>query len=260
MANRIQLRRDIAADWTSTNPILALGEKGLETDTLKEKVGDGVTAWNSLAYWNEGGGGTVEGDRATITNVIPITNIAGSNYNFNTANSVTAYTVTRNSVINQWCQVFINTLSKPTLTLGGVTFTEVGGIGWTASTDLYLYVRDLGVDGVHYSFLPKAVGSGGGAGITVFDSLTDTPITKVGNSLKHVRVNEGETALEYVTPNRVDRILAGDGIGVDANAETPTVSADVISVNGAIGIVSLDTDDITATTVNSYISQRIKAF
>jgi len=103
-----------------------------------------------------------------------------------------------------------------------------------------------------------AVGGGstiGGAGITVFDSLTDTPITKVGNSLKHVRVNVGETALEYVTPNRVDRVLAGDGIGVDANAETPTVSADVISVNGAIGIVSLDTDDITATTTNSYISQ-----
>jgi len=120
-------------------------------------------------------GVTVEGDRATITNVIPITNIAGSNYNFNTANGETAYTVTRNSVINQYAQVFINTLTEPTLTLGGVTFTEVGGIGWTASTDLYLYVRDLGVDGIHYAFLPKAVGSGGGGG-TISGSITDNQV------------------------------------------------------------------------------------
>jgi hypothetical protein len=48
----IQLRRDSAADWTSNNPTLAAGEEGYETDTLKRKVGDGSTAWNSLAYDN----------------------------------------------------------------------------------------------------------------------------------------------------------------------------------------------------------------
>ena len=47
---RIQLRHDTAANWTSVNPILLEGEVGIETDTLKQKVGDGVTAWNSLAY------------------------------------------------------------------------------------------------------------------------------------------------------------------------------------------------------------------
>lgn len=50
MANRIQIRRDTAANWTSVNPVLAQGEVGLETDTGKMKVGDGGTAWNSLAY------------------------------------------------------------------------------------------------------------------------------------------------------------------------------------------------------------------
>lgn len=50
MANRIQLRRDTAANWTSSNPTLAAGEVGVETDTRKTKVGDGSTAWNSLAY------------------------------------------------------------------------------------------------------------------------------------------------------------------------------------------------------------------
>lgn len=51
MAQQIQIRRDIAANWTSANPILAQGEMGLETNTLKVKFGDGVTAWNSLAYF-----------------------------------------------------------------------------------------------------------------------------------------------------------------------------------------------------------------
>lgn len=46
----IRLRRDTAANWTSANPILALGEPGLETDTRQVKYGDGTTAWNSLAY------------------------------------------------------------------------------------------------------------------------------------------------------------------------------------------------------------------
>ena len=48
MAVRFQLRRDTAANWASVNPVLALGEPGVETDTLKVKVGDGSTAWNSL--------------------------------------------------------------------------------------------------------------------------------------------------------------------------------------------------------------------
>ena len=50
MAYKIQLRRDLAANWTGTNPVLAQGEPGVELDTKKMKVGDGVTAWNDLAY------------------------------------------------------------------------------------------------------------------------------------------------------------------------------------------------------------------
>ena len=54
MADIIQLRRDTASAWTAANPILAQGELGLETDTDQIKVGDGTTAWNSLAYFNPG--------------------------------------------------------------------------------------------------------------------------------------------------------------------------------------------------------------
>lgn len=57
MSSKIQLRRDSAANWTATNPVLAQGEPGLETDTNKVKYGDGSTAWNLLDYAAGGSGG-----------------------------------------------------------------------------------------------------------------------------------------------------------------------------------------------------------
>lgn len=50
MADIIRTRRDTAANWTGVNPILALGERGHETDTRRQKTGDGVSRWNSLKY------------------------------------------------------------------------------------------------------------------------------------------------------------------------------------------------------------------
>lgn len=54
---RFQIRRGTAAQWTTSNPVLAAGEQGFETDTRKSKVGDGTTAWTSLAYTDGGTGG-----------------------------------------------------------------------------------------------------------------------------------------------------------------------------------------------------------
>ena len=51
MATRIQLRRGIASSWTSSNPILASGEVGIETDTNKIKIGDGSSNWTELDYF-----------------------------------------------------------------------------------------------------------------------------------------------------------------------------------------------------------------
>jgi len=50
VAEIIQIRRDTSANWTSVNPVLALGEQGFETDSLRYKTGDGVTVWTGIAY------------------------------------------------------------------------------------------------------------------------------------------------------------------------------------------------------------------
>ena len=46
----IKLRRDTAANWLSTNPTLAAGEQGYESNTGLSKIGDGATAWDALPY------------------------------------------------------------------------------------------------------------------------------------------------------------------------------------------------------------------
>jgi len=51
---QIRLRRDTAANWTATNPILLNGEVGIETDTRRFKVGNGTTAWTGLSYYIDG--------------------------------------------------------------------------------------------------------------------------------------------------------------------------------------------------------------
>jgi hypothetical protein len=58
----IQNRRDTQSNWTAVNPVLAVGEFGVESDTNKFKIGDGVTVWQSLSY--QGGSGLPSGGDA----------------------------------------------------------------------------------------------------------------------------------------------------------------------------------------------------
>jgi len=86
VVTQIQIRRGTAAQWTSSNPILAAGEQGFETDTNKFKIGNGSTAWTSLAY--AAGTGTVtsitagtglSGGTITSSGTIAVDNVAIAN-------------------------------------------------------------------------------------------------------------------------------------------------------------------------------------
>jgi hypothetical protein len=48
---KIQMRRGSASQWSSAgNPVLAPGEIGIDTDTWRFKIGDGVKSWDALGY------------------------------------------------------------------------------------------------------------------------------------------------------------------------------------------------------------------
>lgn len=69
---QIKLRRDTSANFTSKNPVLGAGEPAYETDTKKLKIGDGTTAYNTLAYFSSGGGGSSD-----ITATLPLKIVDG---------------------------------------------------------------------------------------------------------------------------------------------------------------------------------------
>ena len=81
---QIQMRRGTASSWTSTNPTLAAGEIGFETDTGKIKIGTGSATWNALAYTASATASTYQ-----YTATAGQTTFSGSDANGNTL----AYTV-----------------------------------------------------------------------------------------------------------------------------------------------------------------------
>jgi hypothetical protein len=76
MAIQIQFRRGTSTEWNSVNPILAEGEMGIETDTDKFKIGNGVNAWADLVY---GGLEGPQGDQGPTGYTGSIGNIAVQN-------------------------------------------------------------------------------------------------------------------------------------------------------------------------------------
>ena len=65
MAIKLQIRRGLAADWTSSDPTLIVGEIGYETDTGNLKIGTGA-AWTATGY---------------VTSTLPQTTVSGTDIN-----------------------------------------------------------------------------------------------------------------------------------------------------------------------------------
>ena len=74
---RLRFPAFTAAKWTTANPLLQRGELGVETDTRKIKVGDGITYWNDLEYAKASGDwGDITGDITEQTDLVEFVNNA----------------------------------------------------------------------------------------------------------------------------------------------------------------------------------------
>jgi len=105
---RLRLRRDTASAWTAANPVLLLGEVGIETDTRNFKVGNGSSAWSALSYYLTAAGAVVRGqvskmDAGTIDivtqGVYVSTGLTGT-FDSTTANGMTLGTTNAFAVKN----------------------------------------------------------------------------------------------------------------------------------------------------------------
>ena len=96
MTTTIKLRRDTSSNWTSSNPILAAGEPGLETDTLRVKYGDGSNTWTNLSYSAVGNAtyANTAGSATTATTAVTAATATSA------TSALTAGTVTANAQPN----------------------------------------------------------------------------------------------------------------------------------------------------------------
>ena len=143
----ITIRRDTSSNWTAANTILADGEFAKETNTGKIKLGNGVTAWNSLAYFT-GDVKSVNGQTGIVlVNEVPNGGTTGQVLakNSNTNNDTEWVDVTAK-------QIFFSLLGNYKIDTSGTTPPATSGdIKYSNATQISstnLYVSDVTSDGI----------------------------------------------------------------------------------------------------------------
>lgn len=183
MATKIKLRRDSATNWTTANPVLAIGEPGIETNTLKIKLGDGVSNWQTLPYATNGIAGGISLASLSAINSGTPAGVGSLSYNSNTGaftftppnlstylTSITGAQVTTAlgytplqtsslSVVNNASSPFYSTLSY-----ANNIFTFTPFVLPVASTSVSGGVRVDGSTITINNGVITAVGGGGGGG------------------------------------------------------------------------------------------------
>ena len=155
---QMQQRRDTAANWTSADPTLLAGEFGYETDTGKLKVGDGSTAWSSLAYEpgfslsayplatsdiaDDAITGAKLANDITIANDLTVTNNLTVNGTTTTIDTTTLVVEDKNIEIGK-----VSTPTDTTADGGGITLKGATDhtIIWTNSTDSWDFSEHLNI-------------------------------------------------------------------------------------------------------------------
>lgn len=213
MATRIQLRRGVAADWVDTNPILADGEPGIETDTGVLKIGNGVTAWNSLPKLFDNVYSTIPGTEDLIADAIAA-EVSRANAAYTTpasmASALASYTTT----------AALTTAINAEISRADAAYAPIGSVGGGST---YVYnVKDHGAvgDGVtdDSAAFASALAAAKASTHTLPYSLASDPQAKVlieipaGDYL--ITSNKGMLGVENMTSKLVGLHFRGAGRGI----------------------------------------------
>jgi hypothetical protein len=243
MANRIQLRRDTAANWASVNPVLADGEPGLEWDTNKIKYGDGITSWDGLSYaGNEVTYGNVQVAEyltqfdGTINFTSSPAGISGAG--IISTESLIASTATLTSIENEVSQVGTQITGIEAWAGAGAD----NGFVWIGSNPNFDSLFNIGDSIVGWSFYPE--GSPEAAvTITEYNPPLGAPALRFSGSpgsAPYVAQSPDYSSVQNPVTVTVD--TNNWVFNADGSLTLPATSANV-SIDATTNIVSLGTND-----------------
>jgi hypothetical protein len=205
---QIQVRRDTAANWTSSNPTLASGEIGYETDTGFFKIGNGSSAWTALTTYFKL---LTAANMPSAVDAAKIADGSVSNTEFQRLNGVSADIQTQIDAKQATLVSATNIKSvNGSSLLGSGDLTVSGGVGGTVGT----------TDNV----VPRADGTGGvtlqSSGVTIDDGNNLVVPGRINNSGSGNYYYNGDSAFGDVLGlgQAVIQYPSGSGIILRDNA------------------------------------------
>ena len=261
MAVQIQMRRDTAANWETNDPTLAAGEWGLETDTLKFKIGTGSATWDNLAYSSLPSGSVTTAGGVTITGTITHgADGTGADVRFNSGtagdyamwdaseeklilegtNSATVLDITDGNVV----------ISDGTLNVSGV-ITATGGVSGTATeaTTVTATANNSTDETTYITFVDGATNA---QGIETDTALTYNPSSGVLSATTFTGAATDSTKLAHTGGTLTGVTLAGAVVGADQLISAPIIKdySETVYAGGNTG--STETLDETNGNVQSW--------
>lgn len=259
---QLLLRNDTSTNWTANNPVLGKGEMGIEIDSNKFKLGDGVKGWNELAYATSNEAETAK--KLLNARSINITGDASGSALFDGSANANINLVLANSGATAGTYSFITVNAKGLVTsiraitaadVPMLTLSKISDAGDAASKNVGTASGNV-----------VAVGSDGKIPTSVIPALAISDIHEVSSQSAMLALSAQTGDVAVRTDENKTYMLKASPASTLANwvlLRTPTDA--VLSVNGQTGAISLTTGNIseggsnfyfTATRFNSYFAAK----
>ena len=246
LQSRLVQKNDTSANWASENPVLLNGELGIESDTKKAKLGDGVNAWNDLEYWS------FPASILANARVIKMTGAATGQAPFDGSKDIEILLTLSNQP-----GLSAGTYTKLTINAQGVVTAaaqiavdDIAGLGTAAKANTGTAIGNVPV-----------IGSDGKLNPSIMPPITLTEPFVVDSEAEMLELDAQTGDIAIRTDESKSYILRANDPSVLANWQELLSGAGVLSINGKSGVVVLTTDDIDEGSTHLYFTDaRVKAF
>jgi hypothetical protein len=285
MVNIQQQKRGTADRWSSLDPILADGEIGYETDTVKFKIGDGINRWSSLSYFSTTGGGGGSGTVTSVGMTVP-TGLSVTPSTITTSGTfavslASGYSIPDTTTQGYWTTAYneraqwdggstgltpatgrtslgattvgsnIFTLTNPS----AVTFLRINADNTVTARSAANFRSDIGAGTGSGTVTDLSIVSANGFSGTVATSTTTPAITLTtsitgllsgnGTAISAASIGYGDTTNPY-SSKTTNYVLAGPAGGPSASpAFRALVSADIPDLSGTYASLGAATNTFT---------------